>query len=98
MDDSKNIKATSLHLILPAAFIIVVLSVRHYAPDRFFPIMLVLIGGMAHRDTACTAPSKKRADRFETRQEYYRGILESGHESILVVDRQFRVHDLNENF
>ena len=47
MDDSKNIKATSLHLILPAAFIIVVLSVRHYAPDRFFPIMLVLIGGMA---------------------------------------------------
>ncbi|MEK6700379.1 MAG: ATP-binding protein [Nitrospirota bacterium] len=99
MDDSKNIKATSLHLILPAAFIIVVLSVRHYAPDRFFPIMLVLIGGMAASGYGLyRALQKKRADRFETRQEYYRGILESGHESILVVDRQFRVHDLNENF
>lgn len=41
----------------------------------------------------------KQADNALARQhEYYRRILESRHESVIVIDRDFRIRDLNDNF
>lgn len=66
---------------------------------RLFTLYLVLFGTLSGVAYVTYRTACKQAHEALTRQhDYYRGILESRHESVIVIDRDFRIRELNENY
>src|SRR3990172_7911375 len=90
-------------LLFFAIALSLLVSVAGYARYGISPRLLVLhlvifgaLSGAAYYTyrTAC----KQAQEALSRQHDYYRGILESRHESVLVIDREFRIRELNENF
>jgi two-component system cell cycle sensor histidine kinase/response regulator CckA len=105
--EAKNMKGRfvrrpSLLLIAVIALSFMV-SMAGYAwyglSSPLFMLYLVVFGSLsgvayfAYR-TAC----RQTHEALSRQHDYYRGILESRHESVIVIDRDFRIRELNENY
>ncbi len=66
---------------------------------RLFMLYFVIFGALSGTAYFTYRAACREANEVLTLQhDYYRGILESRHESVLVIDREFRIRELNENF
>lgn len=96
----RTITPLSLFLLALSASLLVSFAgyLWYGIPLRY--LVLHLIAGLLVAATAVAAYRSLRrcADAGLVQQHaYYQGIIESRHESILIIDRDFRIRDVNEN-
>jgi PAS domain S-box-containing protein len=66
---------------------------------RLLMLYLVIFGALSGAAYITYRTACRQGHEALLRQhDYYRGILESRHESVIVIDRDFHIRELNENF